>query len=194
MTIKVGVLALQGDFEKHKQAIERTGVQAALVRTEEQLTDCDGLIVPGGESTTLTKLLKKHGLWQHIISFAANKPVFGTCAGLIILSKQVTKNRVETLGLIDITVERNAYGRQVNSFIDDIELDLNGQESHFEGVFIRAPKIVALGKGVKPLAWHKDDVVMAEKGNILVATFHPELTDDPLVHNYFVSKIQSNTG
>lgn len=185
----IGILAIQGDFEKHKQAISKLGEEAVLVRTKAELDSCEGLIIPGGESTTLTNLLKKHGLWDEIRVFASARPIFGTCAGLIILAARVNKNHVQTLGLIDITVERNAYGRQVNSFIDDVEININGTEKHFEGVFIRAPRIVELGKGVVPLAHHNQDVVMAEQDNILVATFHPELTDDLLVHRYFVEKV-----
>jgi 5'-phosphate synthase pdxT subunit len=185
----MGILALQGDFEKHRQMLERIGHKAALVRTKAELDLVAGLIIPGGESTTLTNLMKKHELWKEIVAFGKQKPIFGTCAGLIILSKQVTSSYVETLGLIDITVARNAYGRQVDSFIDDLRLTLNGKPETTEGVFIRAPKIVAIGQTVKPLAWHKDDIVMAESGNILVATFHPELTDDARVHEYFLRKV-----
>ena len=186
---KIGVLAIQGDFDLHRQMVEHLGHEAVLVRTPEQLAPCQGLIVPGGESTTLTKLLKKHGLWNALTDFAAERPLFGTCAGLIVLARETVSNDIETLGLIDIAVARNAYGRQVDSFIDDVKLDLNHQTSTFEGVFIRAPKIVSLGDGVTPLAWHGGDVVMAENRRVLVATFHPELTDDPRVHQYFIHKV-----
>ena len=185
----IGILALQGDFEKHGQMMALLGHQTLLVRTIEQLHSCAGLIIPGGESTTLTKLMKKHNLWEPVRQFSREKPVFGTCAGLIVLAKKAVRNNVETLGLIDIQVIRNAYGRQVDSFIDTVTLKLGGDESTFEGVFIRAPKIVSLGKDVVPLAWHGDDVVMAEKGNVLVAAFHPELTSDTKVHEYFAKKI-----
>jgi len=189
MKTRIGILALQGDFEKHRQVIARIGSEPVFVRSKMELDSVAGLIVPGGESTTLTNLMKKHGLWDEIIAFGRQKPIFGTCAGLIVLAKKVVSNHVETLGLIDVTVARNAYGRQVDSFIDDLQLNLNGHPANLEGVFIRAPKIVAFGEGVTPLAWHKEDVVMAESGNIMVATFHPELTDDVRVHEYFLRKV-----
>jgi len=187
--IKIGILALQGDFEKHSQMMALLGHQTLFVRTKAQLQSCAGLIIPGGESTTLAKLMKKHDLWEPVRQFSREKPVFGTCAGLIVLAKKAVRNNVETLGLIDIQVVRNAYGRQVDSFIDDVTLKLCENELIFEGVFIRAPKIVSLGSGVVPLAWHGDDIVMAEQGNVLVAAFHPELTSDTKVHEYFAKKM-----
>ncbi len=187
---KIGVLALQGDFEKHKITLKALGRQTVLVRTEKDLELCDGLVIPGGESTTLTKLLKKHRLWKKVYEFALEKPVFGTCAGLIILSRQIVKEPVETLDLIDIVTERNAYGRQIDSFIDEIDVKIPGMEYKFEGVFIRAPKIVSTGKGVTPLAWHRNNIVMVEQNNILAAAFHPELTNDTRIHEYFLTKVK----
>ncbi len=186
---RVGVLAVQGDFEKHQRMVAHLDAIPILVKTAEQLAKCQGLIIPGGESTTLSLMLRKHGLWDELKSFAKDHPIFGTCAGLILLAKVVEGAPVESLGLIDIQVRRNAYGRQVNSFIDTVKVDFGAGPFDFEGVFIRAPKIAALGEGVRPLAWHGDDVVMAEQGNVLVATFHPELTEDPRVHEYFVHKL-----
>ncbi len=186
---RIGILALQGDFEKHRQVISRIGCESILVRTKAELDSVAGLIIPGGESTTLTNLMKKHGLWEEMLVFGRQRPIFGTCAGLIVLAKHVVNNHVETLELIDLTVARNAYGRQVDSFIDDLRLNLNGHPENLEGVFIRAPKIVSIGEKVTPLAWHKEDWVMVESGNIMVATFHPELTDDTRVHEYFMRKV-----
>ena len=186
--MQIGVLAIQGDFDKHLQILQKLKVEAFPVKTALQLSNCTGLILPGGESTTFVNLLHKHDLWEEIKSFAQNKSIFGTCAGLIVLANKVTKNHVETMGVIDIEVDRNAYGRQVDSFIDDIQLDFDTGKFDFEGVFIRAPKIRHIGQDVKPLGWHGQDVVLAEQGNILVATFHPELTDDTKVHEYFVKK------
>ena len=186
----VGILALQGDFEKHERMIETLGQKPALVRTRQHLHDCDGLIIPGGESTTLTKLLKKHDMWDAISDFA--KPIYGTCAGCILVANSIAEMDQDSLKLIDIAVQRNAYGRQVDSFIDDITIQLDGTSATVEGVFIRAPKIKSLGKGVTPLAWHKDDVILAEQGAVLVGTFHPELTDDMRVHDYFLRKIETN--
>jgi len=188
--LKIGILALQGDFVRHKETLKALGQETVLVRTEKELNPCAGLIIPGGESTTLTKLLKKHLLWDKILRFAEKRPVFGTCAGLIILSKQTVKKQVETLGLIDIITERNAYGRQVDSFIDELDIKLSGKGDKFEGVFIRAPKIVSIGDGVSPLAWHQQNIVMVEQNNILAATFHPELTNDTRIHEYFLAKVK----
>ena len=189
--MQIGVLAIQGDFDKHLQILQKLKVDALPVKTASQLIDCTGLILPGGESTTFINLLHKHDLWEEIKSFAQNKPIFGTCAGLIVLANKVTKNHVETMGVINIEIDRNAYGRQVDSFIDNIQLDFNTGKFDFEGVFIRAPKIRQIGQDVKPLGWHGQDVVLAEQDNILVATFHPELTEDKAVHEYFVKKVSN---
>jgi pyridoxal 5'-phosphate synthase pdxT subunit len=188
---KIGILAVQGDFEKHQHIVNSLGHETLLVKTQDELFTSDALIIPGGESTTLTKLFAKHDLADALIQYAKVKPVFGTCAGLIVLSKESVNNSVNTLGIIDVTVARNAYGRQVDSFIDDIEINLKDQSFNFEGVFIRAPKIVQYGKDVKILGKHKNDIVLAQSGNVLVATFHPELTDDPRIHQYFIQQIKS---
>jgi 5'-phosphate synthase pdxT subunit len=172
--------------------LEDLGQRYLLVRTRTQLQACDGLILPGGESTTLTLLMKKHDLWEELIRFGRNKPIFGTCAGLIVLAAATTTNHIETLGLIDITVARNAYGRQIDSFIDDVSLEIDSTNGLFEGVFIRAPKIVAMGESVRVLARHDGDVVMAEQDNVLVAAFHPELTSDDRIHAYFLRKLNSD--
>jgi len=189
--MRIGVLSIQGDFEKHLQMCNNLNVDALPVKTPSQLSSCDALILPGGESTTFVNLLHKHGLWKELALFTQAKPVFGTCAGLIVLAKQVDKNQIETLGSIDIKVVRNAYGRQVDSFIDNVKIDLGNGDFDFEGVFIRAPKILRLGTGVRALGWHGDDAVLAEQGNILVATFHPELTSDERIHKYFINKVKS---
>lgn len=191
--MKIGILGLQGDFELHQKMIENLGVTTCIVKRPDDLNDCDGLIIPGGESTTFMKLIDKIGLKDAIQKFYLNKPVFGTCAGSIILAMNVIgETRYETFKAIDIDIQRNAYGRQVDSFIDDVTLasEIDKKNPKFEGVFIRAPKFIKLGNKVKPLAFHKDDVVMAEQGNILVATFHPELTEDTRIHQYFLQKIK----
>ncbi len=186
----IGILALQGDYEKHQQMIASMGIQTRLVLTQQDLSACSGLIIPGGESTTLTKLMIKHNLWDDIRAFGKDNPIFGTCAGLIVLANKVTSNHVEPLGLIDITVNRNAYGRQIDSFIDTVDLLWNtDSKESYEGFFIRAPKIMSCGPNVQILATHNNEPVMAEQGNILVATFHPELTNDTRIHQYFVQKI-----
>ncbi len=182
----IGILSLQGDFLKHKQAIEQCGHQALYVRDVEGLNACDKLIIPGGESTTMLLLIDKLNLRDELIKFGQTKAIMGTCAGLIVLATTREHLPSDPLKLIDVKVKRNAYGRQVDSFIDTVQLDLNGAKRAFEGVFIRAPKIVELGSGVKPLAYHGQDVVMARNERILVSTFHPELTDDSTIHRYFI--------
>ncbi len=190
--MKIGVLAVQGDFELHKKALRKLDVEVAEIRTLEQLATCDGLIIPGGESTTFVKLLKENGLFQALRQFGQKKTIMGTCAGLITLASEVENNGFETLQLIQLRVRRNAYGRQIDSFIDTVELELSGKRFSFEGVFIRAPKIVALGEGTRALGYHGQEVVMAENEHILVATFHPELTEDLRVHQYFLQKVEAN--
>ncbi len=189
--MKIGVLAIQGDFAMHQKMLNRLGVENITVRNPGQLQKCDGLIMPGGESTTFIRLLKEINLYKAISDFGKNHCIFGTCAGLITLSSRVVNSNMETMNLIDIEVIRNAYGRQIDSFIDEIKINLDSQKSVFEGVFIRAPKISEVGKGVIPLAYHKDDVVMVENKNVLVATFHPELTEDTRIHEYFLKKVQN---
>ncbi len=187
----IGILALQGDFEKHQSKIESLDHTAFLVKNSDQLAKCDGLIIPGGESTTLIKLMKKHDMWNPIYKFAQTNPVYGTCAGCILVAQKIAEMDQDSLKLIDITVQRNAYGRQVDSFIDDIQLQLNGKVDSMEGVFIRAPKIMSVGKTITPLAWHNGDIILAEHGTVLVGTFHPELTDDDRVHRYFINKVEN---
>ena len=189
--MKVGVLALQGDFHRHGEALRRAGTNSLEVRRPEQLADVGGLIIPGGESTTLLKLMDEWGFVPALQKFhAAGKPIFGTCAGLIVLARDVENPRQFSLGLIDVGVERNAYGRQRESFETSGVARLEGREAPLEMVFIRAPRIRRLGPGVEPLARHGADTVMAREGSVLVATFHPELTDDPGVHEYFCAMIR----
>ena len=187
--VKIGILAVQGDFEKHRLIVEQLGNETLLVKTADELNASDGLIIPGGESTTLTTLFKKHNLWGPLVEYAASKSIFGTCAGCIVLSKESVNNSIQTLGLIDIKVLRNAYGRQIDSFIDNVDIKLEDQSFTFEGVFIRAPRIETYGPQVKILGTHKQEAVLAESGNILVATFHPELTNDSRIHEYFIQKV-----
>jgi pyridoxal 5'-phosphate synthase pdxT subunit len=195
MKTTIGILALQGDFAKHQQAISTLGYFSTLVRTSAELKQCSGLIIPGGESSTMTKLLLKHGLWDELQSYASQNPVFGTCAGLIILAAKIQNEsqHVQTLAVLDITVQRNAYGRQIDSFIDELEMNLNGKTEKIQGIFIRAPKILAYGADVIPKAWHKKQVVMVERNNIMAATFHPELAQDFKIHRYFVDKVLSSS-
>ena len=188
--MKIGVLALQGDFSLHAKALARCGVEAVEVRKPEQLADVDGLIIPGGESTTLLKLMNAWNFMPAIETFhGQGKPIFGTCAGLIVLARGVENPRQPSLGLIDVDVERNAYGRQRESFETHGKADLHGPVP-LEMVFIRAPRIRRTGPGVDVLGRHGDETVMASEGTVLVATFHPELTDDPAVHRYFCQMVE----
>ena len=190
--MRIGVLALQGDFARHAAALARCGVEAVEIRKPEQLADVDGLIMPGGESTTLLKLMHEWGFVPALEAFhQAGKPIFGTCAGLILLARDVENPRQFSLGLIDVGVERNAYGRQRESFEATGTATLNGRDAPVEMVFIRAPRIRRVGPGVETLARHGGEAVMARQGPVLVATFHPELTDDATVHAYFCEMVKT---
>ncbi len=182
----VGILALQGDFEAHARAIEVAGGRAIEVRAREEMARCDGLILPGGESSTILKLLEYENLIEPLRAFGEKKPIYGTCAGAILLAKQVSHPAQASLGLMDIDVERNAYGRQIDSRI--AKLDMNG-DGTFEAVFIRAPIIRRAGAGVNVLARYNGDPVWAEQGLHMVTTFHPELTPDARVHRKFLDKL-----
>ena len=189
MSIAVGVLGIQGDFALHEKSLKHLGVHAMNVRYAEELEACQGLVLPGGESTTFMKLLRKTGLFESIRTFAETRPVMGTCAGLIAMASRLTHNQFETLGLIDVEVERNSYGRQVDSFIDTIQIPMFEDKPGFEGVFIRAPRIRSLGQGVESLGFHGEDVVMVRNQRVLALTFHPELTRDVRIHRFFVEEM-----
>lgn len=190
---KVGILALQGDFEAHAKALERAGAEPVLVRTAEDLANIDGLVIPGGESTTMLKLLDFMDLKNPLREFAAQKPVFGTCAGAILLAHEVRNPAQESFGVVDLTVERNAYGRQIDSRVANVQLAADFEKragsGDMEAVFIRAPIIRRTGSDVKVLAQYEGDPVLVEEGKHLVATFHPELTQDSRVHKLFLSKL-----
>jgi 5'-phosphate synthase pdxT subunit len=182
---RVGVLALQGDFEAHCKALERAGAHAVEVRTAAGLNTVDGLIIPGGESTTMLKVLEMEGLFQPLAEFGARKPIFGTCAGAILLATEVLNPIQRSLGLVDLTVERNGYGRQIDSRIGKIEL--SGQPA--EAVFIRAPVIRRVGPQAKVLTSYEGTPVLVEEGRHLVATFHPELSSGDRIHRHFIEKL-----
>ncbi len=190
---RVGVLALQGDFDAHAKAIQQAGGEAVEVRTAEELGHIDGLVIPGGESTSMLKLLNMMELIEPLSEFVRNKPVFGTCAGAILLATEVLNPSQQSLGAMDMTVERNAYGRQIDSRVANISASADFQaragEGDVEAVFIRAPIIRRTGPAVKVLAEYHGDPVLVEQGKHLVATFHPELTHDARVHKLFLSKI-----
>ena len=184
---RVGVLALQGDFQAHQRALERAGAEAVEVRTSADLESIQGLVIPGGESTTMLKLLEEEKLLDPLREFGRRRPIFGTCAGAILLATSVANSPQASLGLMDIQVERNAYGRQVDSRI--AHLDPQGMDGGLEAVFIRAPIIRRVGKEAKVLASYEGDPVLVDQGRHLAATFHPELTDDPRVHLMFLEKV-----
>lgn len=190
---RVGVLSLQGDFEAHGKALERAGAEPVYVREPEQFAGLDGLIIPGGESTTMLKLLRYEGLMQPLAEFGRRKPVFGTCAGAILMANEVSSPAQESLGLTDMAVERNAYGRQVDSRVVEIDPEPAFQDrtapGKMEAVFIRAPIIRRVGENARVLARYNGDPVLVEDGKYLVATFHPELTQDSRVHRYFLEKL-----
>ncbi len=182
--MKIGVLALQGDFDAHRVRLEQLGAEVALVRKSEQLGGLDGLIIPGGESGTFLKLLDADGLAQ-LRQFVATKPTFGTCAGCILLAREVENPSQAGLGALDIRVRRNAYGRQLESSIRQGKF----RDEPLEMVFIRAPKIVQVGAGVEVLGTEGTDPVLVRKGKTLAATFHPEMSADPAVHQYFLEMV-----
>jgi 5'-phosphate synthase pdxT subunit len=190
---RVGVLSLQGDFAAHGAALERAGAEPVYVREREQFRDIDGLVIPGGESTTMLKLLHQDGLMDALAEFGRHKPVFGTCAGAILMAAEVWNPPQESLALMDIAVERNAYGRQIDSRVTVLEPEPEFQKrtapGKLEAVFIRAPVIRRVNGGGHVLARYRGDPVLVEQGRHLVATFHPELTADSRVHALFLEKL-----
>jgi 5'-phosphate synthase pdxT subunit len=190
---RVGVLALQGDFEAHRRALAEVGIEAPEVRTARELDSVDALVIPGGESTTMLKLLESEHLLERLRAFGLERPIFGTCAGAILLARQVENPAQPSLGLVDISVVRNAYGRQVDSRVARIrlegELARRSGRQEIEAVFIRAPIIRRTGDGVRVLASYQGDPVLIEQGRHLVATFHPELSPDRLIQRYFLEKV-----
>jgi pyridoxal 5'-phosphate synthase pdxT subunit len=188
--VKIGVLALQGAFREHIVSIEALGVSATAVRLPDQLAGCAGLIIPGGESTAIGKLMDTYGFHEEISRrHLEGMAVWGTCAGAILLARTVLDAMPDqhSLGLIDITIRRNAYGRQVDSF--EADLDVNGIDEPFPGVFIRAPWIEGVGEGVEVLARHAGRIVAARHRDVLATSFHPELTGDPRFHRLFVDLV-----
>jgi 5'-phosphate synthase pdxT subunit len=190
--MKIGVLGLQGDYAAHGHMLEGLDCPWSIVKKPEQLSQVDGLIIPGGESTTLIKLMDSWDFWQPLQDFAnAGKPLLGTCAGLIILAKEVRNPPQKSLGVIDLVVERNSYGRQIDSFEGTGTFAANGTDATLPMIFIRAPRILQLGKGVQELGHCNGDCVIAQQDNVLVVSFHPELTEDLTVHRYLVGMAQA---
>ncbi|MED4207542.1 pyridoxal 5'-phosphate synthase glutaminase subunit PdxT [Neobacillus mesonae] len=187
--IKIGVLALQGAVREHMQSVEACGAEAIAVKHKEELKEIDGLILPGGESTTMRRLIDKYDFMDALKEFAAEgKPMFGTCAGLILLAKNLVGYNEPHIGVMDVTVERNSFGRQVDSF--EADLAIRDVASEFPAVFIRAPHIVEAGENVEILAKHNDRIVAAREGQFLGCSFHPELTEDHRFTGYFVEMVK----
>jgi pyridoxal 5'-phosphate synthase pdxT subunit len=186
--MNIGVLALQGDFDAHRRRLEKLGATVTLVRKAEDFDHIDGLVIPGGESTTFLKLLP-NALLERLRDFVHSKPTFGTCAGAIMLAKHVTNPDQPGLNALDITIERNAYGRQIDSTILEAKTKLG--DAPLEMVFIRAPRIQHVGEGVEVLAERDGYPVLVRKGSVMAATFHPELSDDPRIHAEFLKLVKS---
>jgi 5'-phosphate synthase pdxT subunit len=191
--MKIGVLALQGDFGLHARVLGRLNVGVVEVRKPGELDAVGGLIIPGGESTTLLHLMQEWDFFPALEKFhAGGRPLYGTCAGCIVLAREVERPRQFSLGLIDVTVERNAYGRQRESFEAHGTATLDGEPTPIEMIFIRAPRIARIGPGVETLACHGNDPVLVRQGSVLVGTFHPELTESTAVHGYFCRMVEAS--
>jgi 5'-phosphate synthase pdxT subunit len=189
-SITIGVLALQGDYEAHARAFKSAGARTVLVRKPEELVGLDGLVLPGGESTTMLKFLEKNNFFDALGRFAAATPCFATCAGAILLAREVLNPKQRSLGLLDATVERNAYGRQIDSTILTLPTELPG--GPLEMVFIRSPRITRVGEGVEVLARRDGFPTLVRQGHLLVATFHPEMTADSRVQQLFLDMVRAH--
>jgi 5'-phosphate synthase pdxT subunit len=187
---RVGVLAIQGDYDAHARALADVGAGPVEVRKPEQLDGLDGLILPGGESTTMLKFLEKQGFFEALGEYCASHPVFGTCAGTILLAREVRGPSQKSLGVLDVVVERNAYGRQIDSAILTEPTELAGGD--LEMVFIRAPRILSIGPDVETLACRDGSPVLIRQRDIMAATFHPELSVDRRIHKLFVEIVTGN--
>jgi 5'-phosphate synthase pdxT subunit len=184
----VGILAFQGDFAKHQEVFAKLGCLTQLVKSSWQLANIDCLVIPGGESSVIDRFIKSQQIADPIKAFAAKKPVWGTCAGMIMLATQVENDPDLTpLGLLDITVDRNGYGRQYDSFVDDGEFTVNGKTQKLEMVFIRAPKVSAVGGGVQVLGKCRKEPVIVRQGKVIATAFHPEMSKSTRFQQYFLS-------
>ncbi|RNA65955.1 pyridoxal 5'-phosphate synthase glutaminase subunit PdxT [Alteribacter keqinensis] len=189
--INIGILALQGAVREHAKALEAPDVNVIVVKRTEQLDELDGLVFPGGESTTMRRLIDKYGFFEPLKAFAGSgKPMFGTCAGAILMATEIKGQEHPHLAVMDMTVERNAFGRQRESFEAPLKVKEIGEDVH--GVFIRAPIIERVGPAVDVIAEYDGDIVAAKQGNFLACSYHPELTDDDRMHQYFASMVRKN--
>jgi len=186
--LRIGVLSLQGDYQKHIDILKSLNIQTIKVRYKEDLEDIDALIIPGGESSTLSKLIKKESLYSPLKSFISDYPVYGSCAGLILLSKNIENDdRIKSFNALDISLIRNGWGRQINSFSKDVTIETF--KNDYRAIFIRAPKILKCGRNIRILSILDNSPVMIQQNKILGTTFHPELTNDTRIHQYFVNMV-----
>ena len=184
----IGILALQGNYQQHKKKLDILGMQNIFIRNVKDLDKCDSLIIPGGESTTISKQIDNNQLRKELISFAHTNSIFGTCAGMIMLSTCIPTNNLKPLNIMDIQVNRNSWGSQIHSFSAGVILDFDNDKP-FHAVFIRAPKIIKMGKNIKVLSKFKNEPVLLTDGRHIASTFHPEIGNDFRIHNYFINKI-----
>ena len=180
----IGVLALQGDYSKHLEILEKLKISSCEIRYPHQLNEINGLIIPGGESTTMTDLIERNDLHNNIITFSNKNPILGTCAGLIMMSRSVNDTRVKSLNILDIEVDRNAYGRQVNSFRDELSVSISGKVENISATFIRAPKINRMGRDIEIISSYNNEPVAIKQGIHVGLAFHPELDGVTLFHEY----------
>jgi 5'-phosphate synthase pdxT subunit len=188
MHITIGVLALQGAYQKHVESLSRLDVESLLIRKPAELEHCTGLIIPGGESTTMSLLIQESGMYEPLRTFAQNNPVMGVCAGMIMMAETVDDQRVTPLNILPFRALRNHYGRQVHSFTAEISLDFDASSRPFKAHFIRAPGVTDLGEGIEVLARYDDEIIMIGKDKHMALSFHPELTDDTRIHQYWLQK------
>jgi len=189
----IGVLSLQGAFEKHRTVLSRLKIASKDVRYPGDLDGCDGLIIPGGESITISDLIDYIGMRAPLLKFAEKKPVMGTCTGMILMARTVNDPRVQPLNLMNIEIARNAYGRQVDSFVSGLEVQINGKSVSLKGVFIRAPKIRSTGEEVEVLGVINGEPIFVRQNRHLATSFHPELSDTTAIHEYFLSLVREPT-
>ena len=177
---------MQGAYQKHLESLKKIGAKPKEVRCANDLEDCKGLIIPGGESTVISKLSKKNDFWEKVLKYAKNHAIMGTCAGAIMMSKNAGDERISPLELIDMDIERNSYGSQIDSFKTSVKIEM-GERKNFNAIFIRAPKIKRIGESVECLAEHEGHPIMVKQNNFMATTFHPELSEDATVHEYFLT-------
>ena len=190
--MKVGVLALQGNYEMHCRVLEKIDIKPVQIRYPNELENVEGLVIPGGESTTMSKLMNRIGLYEEIISFSQNYPILGTCAGLILMSNKIVDSKLKPLGILDISTKRNGYGRQVNSNTIKIEFDLDNKNHSIPASFIRAPKIVEYGQELEVLAKYEEAPVIVKNGKHIAISFHPELDNISILHEFAFKGNQKN--